>query len=441
MSNETFFFAEALLPEGWAEDVRVTVTDGVISSVAAGVAAMPGDERHGAAVPGMNNVHSHGFQRAMAGLTERGTGDDSFWSWRDLMYCYLARLTPDDVEAITALAYMEMLEGGFTRVGEFHYLHHDVDGRPFADPAEMAGRVCAAAELTGIGLTLSPVFYAHAGFGGLPPSEAQRRFVHSLDGFDRLRAACSRHVSGDMVLGLALHSLRAVTPEEMGELVVGTEGVPVHIHIAEQEKEVADCVAWSGARPVVWLLDHAPVAANWCLVHATHVNEAERRGLAGSGAVAGLCPITEANLGDGVFPVAAYAADGGAFGIGSDSNVRIDASEELRLLEYGQRLFLKKRNVVAGLYDKALRGGAQALGVESGIAVGCAADMVSLDLDHTGLLEKRGADVLDGYVFAAGKDAIDCVWRRGVKVVEAGRHVRRDELVAGFRRVMARLRA
>ena len=435
--NRTYWFAQALLAEGWARDVLVRVVDGVIGAVEAGVE--PSGERHAVVVPGMNNLHSHGFQRAMAGLTERGSGEDSFWTWRELMYRYLARLTPDDVEAITKLAYMEMLEGGFARVGEFHYLHHDIDGTPFGDRAEMAGRVCAAAEATGIGLTLLPVLYAHSGFGGLAPSEAQRRFVHSVAAFDDLLDGCRKHVSGDGVVGVALHSLRAVTAEEMRAVLARARG-PVHIHIAEQEKEVTDCVAWSGARPVDWLLDHAEVGADWCLVHATHVTEAERGRVARSGAVVGLCPITEANLGDGVFPVEAFVGEGGVFGIGSDSNVRIDASEELRLLEYGQRLFLKKRNVVRGLYGKALQGGAQALGVKSGIAVGCSADMVGLDGDHSGLVERAGADVEDGYVFAAGRSAIDCVWRRGVKVVEGGRHVGRDGIVEDYRKVIRRLR-
>ena len=437
--NTSLWFGEALLPGGWARDVRITVADGLITAVEPSVLPAPGDERHGAVVPGMNNLHSHAFQRAMAGLTERGSGDDSFWTWRDLMYRYLAQLTPDDVEAITALAYMEMLEGGFTRVGEFHYLHHDIDGRPYADPAEMAGRICAAAASSGIGLTLLPVFYAHAGFGGLPPTDGQKRFIHNVDGFNRLLDDCRRPATGDTVIGRALHSLRAITPQELAALATN-EG-PVHIHIAEQEKEVSDCLAWSGRRPVEWLFEHTDVRPNWCLVHATHMTPSERTMVARSNAVAGLCPVTEANLGDGVFPAEAFLAEGGRFGIGSDSNLRIDATEELRLLEYSQRLFLKKRNIVDGLYNKALQGGAQALGVGSGIAIGNAADLVSLDLDHAGLIEKTGDDLLDAWIFSVGKSAIDCVWRRGRKVVAGGRHLRRDSILAAVRPVLARLKA
>jgi formimidoylglutamate deiminase len=347
---QTLWFEQALLADGWARDVRFTISDGMISRVDTDVARQSGEVAHGPCLPGLPNLHSHAFQRAMAGLTEtRGPTGDSFWTWRELMYRFVDRLGPDEVQAIAALAYMEMLETGSTRVGEFHYLHHDKDGGAYADPAEMAARIAAAAEETGIGLTLLPVFYAHAGFGGVAPGEGQRRFIHDVDSYGRLIEASRAAVSGlpDAVVGVAPHSLRAVTGEELTAIIPLAGANPIHIHIAEQTQEVDDCLAATGARPVRWLMNNAPVDKRWCLVHATHLNAMETERLAKSGAVAGLCPITEANLGDGVFPAHDYLAAGGAFGIGSDSNVLIDAAEELRTLEYAQRLTRRARNVLA----------------------------------------------------------------------------------------------
>jgi formiminoglutamate deiminase len=324
---------------------------------------------------------------------------------------------------------MEMLEAGFTRVGEFHYLHH-AQTSTFDDPAEMTARIVAAAAQTGIGLTLLPVFYAHSGFGGQAPNAGQARFIHDLEGFQRLLEGSRRHVSklDDAIVGIAPHSLRAVTPEELTALIPMAEGAPVHIHIAEQTREVEDCLAHTGQRPVEWLFDHAPVDAQWCLVHATHMTPEETTRLAKSGAIAGLCPITEANLGDGLFPARDYLAQGGRFGIGSDSNVLISAAEELRLLEYGQRLIHRERNVLDNPYIRALDG-AQALGVESGLAVGQPADLVSLDCD------------LDTFIFASARSPIDCVWRFGRKQVSGGRHVQRDTILADYRKLMQRLSA
>jgi formiminoglutamate deiminase len=363
------------------------------------------------------------------------------------MYRLVDRLTPGHLHAIAAMAYAEMLEGGFTRVGEFHYLHHDRDGRPFADRAAMSLAIFEAAAETGIALTHLPVFYAHAGFGGLPPGEGQRRFVHDIDGYRALVDALRQPIGGlpDAVLGVAPHSLRAVTPDELGGLVDG-EG-PIHIHVAEQAKEVEDCLAWSGARPVEWLLDHAPVDARWCLVHATHMTDAEAGRLAATGAVAGLCPITEANLGDGIFPAAPFLAKGGLYGVGSDSNVLIDATEELRLLEYGQRLAARRRNLLApaggstggALYRAALAGGARALGGAGGLAVGAPADLVALDMDHVSLAGRSGDAILDGWIFAAGRSAIDRVWRRGRQVVCGGRHHDRERIAARYRACLGEL--
>lgn len=444
------WFETGLLADGWADRVRLTFDGGRIERVETGVDPDPADERHFAALPGLPNVHSHAFQRAMAGLTEvRGASDDDFWSWRDLMYRFVARIGPDQCEAIAALAYAEMLESGFTRVGEFHYLHHAPDGARYADPAELSGRIAAAAAEAGIGLTLLPVFYAHGGFGGQAPGAAQARFVTDIDGFADLVARVRALVAADAVVGIAPHSLRAVTPDELRALLPLAATGPVHLHIAEQVKEVVDCVAWSGQRPVQWLLDHAPLDARWTLVHATHVDAAEVTAMAASGAVAGLCPVTEANLGDGLFPAGAFLDAGGAIGLGSDSNVRIDAGEELRLLEYGQRLALRGRNLLASgarpatgarLFDAALAGGGRSLGVASGIAAGGAADIVSLNRDDPAFAGRAGDALIDSWVFASRRP-VDCVWRGGVKWVEGGRHRHRERLEARYRVALKELLA
>ncbi|WP_404714226.1 formimidoylglutamate deiminase [Sphingomonas sp. MMS24-J13] len=443
---------EVLLPDGWGKQVRIVIEDGSITSIVPQSLPQPGDERHAVLLPGLPNLHSHAFQRGMAGFAEtRGPGADSFWTWREAMYRFVGRIGPDDLTAVAALAYVEMLESGFTRVGEFHYLHHDRDGQPFGDPAEMSLAIMAAAEASGIALTHLPVFYAHAGFGGLAPHEGQRRFIHGLDDFARLlegvRAAAA--YLPDSIVGIAPHSLRAVTADELSALSDLAGEAPIHIHIAEQVREVEDCLQWSGARPVEWLFEHAAVDRNWCLVHATHMTEAETMILATSGAVAGLCPITEANLGDGIFPASSFLAAGGRYGIGSDSNVRIDATEELRLLEYGQRLSLRQRNVLAAgvgastgeaLWRGALKGGGQALGDhEAGIAIGRPADLVSLDTEHPSLWERRNAQLIDGLIFAAGQPAVDCVWRRGRKVVSGGRHIARDRIAQIYRTALAKM--
>ena len=292
----------ALTPEGWKSDVRVTVDAGVIATVETEAAAQEEDERHAIMAPAAANLHSHAFQRAMAGLAEvRGTGNDTFWTWRETMYRFALMMSPDDVEAVAAQLYVEMLEAGFAAVAEFHYLHNAPDGSPYAEPAEMAGRILSAARRVGIGMTLLPVFYAHSTFGGAPPRPEQRRFICDLPSFARLVDDCREMIKVDEgeAIGIAPHSLRAVTPSEMSELLSVADGDPIHIHAAEQVKEVDDCVASLGARPVRWLLDHGGLDEKWCLIHATHMDERETHDLARSGAVAGLCPITEGNLGDG----------------------------------------------------------------------------------------------------------------------------------------------
>ena len=446
------WFDEALLPEGWVKGVRIGVMDGRITAVEQ-APIVAGDERHAIGLPGLCNVHSHAFQRGMAGLSEcRGAGDaaddDDFWSWREVMYRFLDRLNPDDIEAIAALAYVEMLESGYTRVGEFHYLHHDPKGRPYAALAETAVRIVAAAEIAGIGLTLLPVFYAHGDFGGAPAMPGQKRFLNDLDRFARLFDECRAVLRADDVLGIAPHSLRAVTPDQLSALLPLAGRGPVHIHAAEQVKEVDACVAHLGAPPVEWLLANMPVDARWCFIHATHLTNAEVDAMAASGAVAGLCPVTEANLGDGIFPAIRYLGAGGFFGTGTDSNILIDAAAELRQLEYSQRLAYQGRNLLADehrpsvgrrLFDGALVGGARALGASHGIVIGASADIVSLAADHPSLTVTEGDTVLDSWIFAVGPQAIDNVWQAGRRVVRDGRHVARESVCLRYRNAMAKL--
>lgn len=455
--TRNFFLESALLPEGWRRNVRVAARAGLFESVTADAEPAPGDERAALAIPGMPNVHSHAFQRAMAGLAERAgpRGTDDFWSWREVMYRFLARLEADDVEAIAAYAYADMLEAGFTSVGEFHYLHRTPAGSLYADPAELALRHVAAADTTGIGLTLLPVFYEASDFGGAAPTAGQRRFITDLDTFAAIfegarKAACSADPrAASRAIGIAPHSLRAVTPERLSALLRLYPHHVVHIHAAEQVKEVNDCRAWSGQRPVEWLLEHAGVDARWCIVHATHLAPSEITELARSGAAVGLCPVTEANLGDGIFPAVAYARAGGRWGIGTDSNVALDAAGELRQLEYAQRLQWRSRSALAAsdrpstgrrLLEAALAGGAQALGLPVGaIAVGHRADLVLLDESHPDLSERAGDAVLDTWVFSVGRAAIRTVISAGETVVESRRHRRRDRIDVAYRRAASRL--
>jgi formimidoylglutamate deiminase len=448
----TLHLSEALTKDGWRRDVRVRIADGVIAAVEHNAPAQPGDERHAVGVSGVANLHSHAFQRAMSGLVERrGASDDDFWTWRDTMYRFALAMTPDEVEAVAGQAYVEMLEAGFTRVGEFHYLHHAPDGRPYADLAEMSARIAAAAAETQIGLTLLPVFYAHADFGGAAPQGAQRRFISDVDGYGRLLEAARRAVEtlDGANVGVAPHSLRAATPDELA-LVCGLapEG-PLHIHIAEQVSEVEACVAWCGARPVDWLLDHVDVDRRWCLIHATHMTEGETRRLAASGAVAGLCPITEANLGDGLFNAPDFIAHGGRYGVGTDSNVEIGLAEELQLLEYGQRLTRRARNVMAqpggstgrAMFDAARAGGVAALGrVGSAIEIGADADIVTFRSDALGGEGRGGDALLDAWIFSGGA-FIDCVYARGRLVVQGGAHIAREPVRDRFGKAMRQLLA
>jgi formiminoglutamate deiminase len=446
----SFFFDYALLPSGWATDARVDVANGAITSVTPNASRDGAEHIPGRAIPGLPNLHCHAFQRGMAGLGERrGPAHDSFWTWREVMYRFLGKLTPDDAEAIAAFAYMQMLETGFTAVGEFHYLHHDIDGQPYADLGEMAARIAAAAGETGIGLTLLPVLYIYGGFGGAAPHEGQKRFLNGPERYAALLARSREILRAlpDARLGIAPHSLRAVTPEALRYVTETYRNNPIHIHAAEQTKEIADSIAALGQPPVAWLLDNAEVDARWCLVHATHMTENETRSLAKSGAVAGLCPLTEASLGDGIFNGVDYLESDGRFGVGSDSNIQIGAADELRLLEYSQRLKHRTRNVVADegestgtrLYQEAATGGAQALGRAIGaIESGKRADFVVLDPAHPDLSGST-ATALDAYVFVAGAALINSVIVGGETVVAQGQHKHRDRITARYRRTLRHL--
>lgn len=445
------FASDALLPTGWARDVLLRWDSaGALVAVQADAARPEGvAQAEGPVLPGLPNLHSHAFQRGMAGLTEyRGAAEDSFWSWRMLMYRFAGRLDPSLLEAIAFGLYVEMLEAGYTSVCEFHYVHHDRDGRPYTDDAELALALLRAAQRAGIGLTLLPVLYRTSGFGGKPPGEGQRRFIRATDNMlrllERLRPLCAAQGAR---LGLAPHSLRAVPPDALREAVAGLHAqdatAPVHIHIAEQTQEVADCIAWSGQRPVAWLLDHAPVDARWCLVHATHMDADEYRRAAASGAVAGLCPSTEANLGDGLFDWPAWQAAGGAWGLGSDSHACVNAAEELMLLEYGQRLATRRRNVMAlpgqpqvatAMTLAAVAGGAQASGRSvAGLAVGQQADLVTLDAQHPALAGLPAPEMLSAHVFASHRtSAVSTVHVAGQARVRAARHAAHHDAMQGL---------
>ncbi len=453
----TLFAETALTPGGWVRDLRIEIdAGGNIAACEPNGSAAGAERLAGPVIPGMPNLHSHAFQRAMAGLTERASGTgDSFWSWRELMYRFVERIAPEEVRAIAAQLYIEMLKAGYTAVAEFHYLHHQPDGRPYSDPALLSEMVLEAAEEAGIGITLLPVLYEAGGFGGAAAGTAQRRFLNRPEALlSTIEGLRQRHgASPQRRIGLAPHSLRAVPPASLAAALDGMRKLdptaPIHIHIAEQRREVEECMAWSGERPVAWLLARHRVDAAWCLVHATHVTEAETKALAASGAVAGLCPTTEGNLGDGFFPFVDYAAAGGAWGIGSDSHISVNAGEELRWLEYGQRLLRERRNLASmsvggstggALWRGALAGGARALGRPVGaIAAGYRADLLVLDRDAPSLYGRNGDLWIDSLVFAAIGGAIRDVMVGGSWVIERGRHRREAEIAQEFRRALDRL--
>ncbi len=456
MTATRLFAREALLPQGWCNDVLIEVEDGSITAVRAGATVDGAEALRGPVIPGMPNVHSHAFQRAMAGLTERaGPGSDNFWAWRELMYQFLGRITPQHNEAVAAQLYIEMLKAGYTSVAEFHYLHHDERGQPYADPAEMAGRIVAAANTAGIGLTLLPVFYAHATFGGVPPNAGQQRFIHGVDSFNILLDRLAGWAGSGMLVrvGIAPHSLRAVTPAELAAIVSHLESrdahAPIHIHAAEQLKEVNDCIAWSHKRPVAWLLENVALDGRWCLVHATHLDDDETFRLAESRAVAGLCPSTEANLGDGIFNAPDYFLQEGLWGIGGDSHVGVDPFRELAIVEYAQRLKSARRNILGtpglmsiggGLYRQALLGGARALGQPVGaIAPQQRADLVVMNTDDAALVEHSGDSLLDAAIFGPARQPVRDVMVGGSWKVRDGHHDGEQKALAGYRATLRQL--
>jgi formimidoylglutamate deiminase len=450
----TILWAEqALTPEGWAKAVRIEIdASGHIAAVT------PNAPREGhalsMALPAPGNLHSHAFQRAMAGLTEfRGPDPkDSFWTWRQLMYRFLDILTPDDIEAITAFVQMEMLEAGYAASAEFHYMHNAPGGAAYDDPVELSARILAAREVSGIGLTQIPVLYAQGGCDGRALEGGQKRFHNDLHSFETLLDANRRLIGtapDDCALGAAPHSLRAIAKEWLDPLLEMAPDGPFHMHIAEQQAEVVEVLSYLGARPVEWLLSIHDVTERWCLIHATQMTKGETVGLAKSGAVAGLCPITESNLGDGIFDGVRYLAEGGTFGIGSDSNIRISLSEELRTLEYSQRLRDNSRAALATarastgriLLEGAAKGGAQALGRQAGaISVGNWADILDLDLAHPDLAGLEGDKALDAWIFTRDDRQIKNVWSAGRHLVRDHQHIRRDAITARYANTISHLR-
>ena len=436
-------------PGGWRTDAGFTHADGRIVER---VAAQP-SESAGIVLPGIANLHSHAFQRAMAGMAERRTNpEDSFWTWRDTMYRFAARFDPDTLYAVSSQLYVEMLESGYTTVCEFHYLHHAPDGRPYADPAAMSRALVGAARDTGIRLTLLPVLYMAGGFDGRPLADRQRRFGHDVDAFLRLFETLRTEDDDTVRTGVALHSLRAVPHEAMRTVLAALPPeTPIHVHIAEQLGEVQDCLALRGARPVEWLLANADVGRCWTLVHATHLDAKEVRALAATGATVALCPTTEANLGDGLFPLRAFLEAGGSWGIGSDSHISVSPVEELRWAEYGQRLVSHHRNIAVGtasdsVGESLLHDVCASAEPATGQAIGCfyagaGADWLVLDRDAPQLAGATNADTIDRWIFSGNRPLVREVHVAGVPVVQDGRHRDADRIAAGFRDAMQALMA
>ncbi len=454
-----FFASLALLPTGWTRDVRFAVdARGDLVSVVAGADAVGAERLAGPVLPGLADLHSHAFQRAMAGLGERaGPQGDNFWSWRDIMYRFIRRLHPRDVEAVATQLYVELVRHGFTSVCEFHYVHNDPDGERYDVPTELSDRIVAASAASGIGLTLLPVLYQTSGFGGTAPNDGQKRFVLDDDSYADLVERLVRRHRGDpqVRVGIAPHSLRAVTPPALKAALAMLDRLdadaPIHIHIAEQPKEVADCKVWSGKTPVDWLLANAPVDRRWCLVHATHVTPAEVDAMAKRSAVVGICPATEANLGDGLFPFGDFLKAGGIFGVGTDSNVSTSPVEELRWLDYGQRLIHLGRNVThrpegdstgAFLFERARAGGAQAAGRKTGaLTPGYRADFVVLDDEHPALVARAPDTLVDAWLFCGNSNPVRDVVVGGQWVVREGHHRHAEQAASDFAKTARKLLA
>ncbi len=450
---KSLFARHALLPDGWKQDVQLDWdAAGNLTQVTAGATPPAGVPVVDLVLPGMVNLHSHSFQRALGGLTEQaGDGPDSFWTWRDLMYRFAGNITPEQIEAIAAQLFSECLRYGYTAVCEFHYVQRAPDGAMYARPAETAERVIAAAKMTGIGITMLPVLYSYSNFGEIALKPEQRRFRTDPDQVLKIIGALEPLRDAQTEVGVAPHSLRAASVSQIREVLTALPPErPVHIHIAEQQQEVAQCVAQNGLRPVQWLLEHVAVDSRWCMVHATHMVPDEAAALAATGAVAGLCPTTEANLGDGLFPLQHWLAAGGQFGIGSDSHVSRSAVEELRWLEYGQRLQHQRRNIAVSkaerhvgdfLWQGALQGGAQACGRQVGaLATGKRADLIVLDSDHPNLYGAAIEDVLGCFIFNGNDNLVRDVMVGGQWVVRDHQHVAQHAIAERFKQTLAQLR-
>ncbi|PCH95748.1 MAG: formimidoylglutamate deiminase [Gammaproteobacteria bacterium] len=463
-----YYATNILLSQGWATDKTLTIEQGIITAITDGK-----DEAAslltGAVIPGMVNCHSHAFQRAFAGFSEQGSeGQDSFWTWRKIMYKFLAQLSHEDAQVIAQQLYIEMLKMGYTRVAEFHYLHHDIDGSPYSESshsnnsvtsglATMAQAIFKAAKNSGIGLTLLPVLYQYAGFGQQEPSEGQKRFINATEQFNQLVSDCfdlTKQYANTNV-GIAPHSLRAVDKKAMIAAVKHVRSLddkaPIHIHIAEQQQEVTDCLQHYSKRPVQWLLDNIELDQHWCLIHATHINEQEQQGIVASKAIAGICPTTEANLGDGIFPTTEFLALNGTFAIGSDSHISVNPIEELRWLEYVQRLTKQQRAILAvtetpsvgqNLWQKAAQGGAQSTNSNTGtLALGKQADLLVLDEQQTCLFANNNQHLLDSVIFASQKNLIKDVMVNGAWVVQKGQHAHQQNSADNFAILLKKLSA
>lgn len=442
----------ALLKTGWASDVCMDIDgNGMILAIEKDASDAGAEQMSGPVIAGMTNLHSHAFQRVMAGMAERrGATTDSFWTWRDIMYKLVAKLNPDEMEAVALRLYVECLKRGYTGVCEFHYVHHQANGRAYDNRAETSLAIMNAAKRAGIALSHLPVLYSYSGFGSQPLGEAQKRFGNDVAGILDIIDICKKNAAAhpNISVGIALHSLRAVDKANMLTALADMDTAsPKHIHIAEQMKEVKDCMKWSGMRPVEWLFDNVEVDNSWCLIHATHLSDDECDAIAKSGAVAGLCPTTEGNLGDGLFPLDRYLKAGGRIGIGSDSHVSQCPVEELRLLEYGQRLHHQRRNIATTettpsvgqfLWESAAIGGAQAANRDCGIIeVGKQADLVVLDGDNVNLAGRTKDMILDSLIFAGNDNLVKDVMVGGNWVVKDGQHTLDQESAAAFKKVVA----
>jgi formimidoylglutamate deiminase len=461
MEQRKIKFASALLPAGWAADVTLTLgPQGMIEKVETGTHDNSAKTLKGIAIPAVPNVHSHAHQRLMAGLAEvAGPGADSFWTWREVMYGFALKLGPEDLQAVAAQLYVEMLKSGSTVVGEFQYLHHQPDGSLYQEPAELSLRCFAAAEDAGIAITMLPTLYAYGGFGGQAPTNGQRRFINDEKRYLKILSTLDSVSKTNPLrqLGISPHSLRAVTKELLTNVIGGLDGMgrksaPIHIHVAEQTKEVDDCLAWSGgARPVQYLLDNFALSSRWCGIHATHMTADETHRMARSGMIAGLCPTTEANLGDGIFPADGFMKAEGAIAIGSDSHVSVSPAEDLRVLEYSQRLRDRTRNALASgpgkstgrtLLDAALKGGAASMAQPVGaLAPGFRADIAVLDDEHPALIGRSKDSALDSWIFSGGNQCVRDVFVAGKPVVEDRRHINEETIFKNFRAAVKRLTA